>query len=787
MKKILALLTALVFSLGVNAQLNVTLRSNLSYNGQSLANIGGYVDSTGNEYALVGYSGGLDIVNVTDPDNPFVAFTVPGTTNNWREVKTWLNYAYVTTEGCCNGLQIVNLGYLPDSISYQYWNGSGAIAGQLNTIHALHIDDGHAYLFGSNLFNGAAIIADLSDPWNPVYKGHTPGSYIHDGYVRNNILWSGHIYDGFFSVFDVSDKSNPVLLATQLTPTQFTHNTWLNDNGSVLFTTDENSNSFLGAYDITDLNNIRELDRIQVTPGSGSIVHNTHTINDYEVVSWYKDGIAIVDVSRPDNMIVTGTFDTYLQGSGNGFSGCWGVYPYLPSGTIVASDINNGLFVLTPNYVRGCYLEGLVTDSATGSPLNNVTVTILGPSITDNTKLTGEYKTGTATAGTYDVQFSKSGYVTKIINGVFMQNGVVNNLNVQLSTVFPTITVTGTVTEAGTGNPIQGASVYVANSQFDYTLTTDLNGEFTATGFFGGVYDITVGHWGHRTTCINSQNINGTSPLQFSLAKGYYDDFSLDFGWGVSGPSGNVWERGVPIATTTNQGATANPGNDVSGDCGSTAMITDNGGGGAWDNDVDQGSTILTSPVFDLTGYVNPVITYDRWFYNGGLTNGLPDDSMKIFISNGLNTVPVELLGPSASSSQWQTHGFQVASLIAPTATMQLIVDVGDPGPVFNIVEGGLDKFEVTSFVGLQEDASVAGNLSAYPNPFNNTVRVRLPQEVEIASIEAYDIHGKLCQSFRIAADEKQVEIGQDWSAGLYQVRAIGPDGRVYQTRVVKR
>jgi hypothetical protein len=215
-------------------------------------------------------------------------------------------------------------------------------------------------------------------------------------------------------------------------------------------------------------------------------------------------------------------------------------------------------------------------------------------------------------------------------------------------------------------------------------------------------------------------------------------------------------------------------------------MITDNGGGGAWDNDVDQGSTILTSPVFDLTGYVNPLITYSRWFYNGGTTNGAPDDSMKIFITNGQTTVPVELLGPSNSSSQWQTHGFQVASLITPTATMQLIVDVGDPGPVFNIVEGGFDQFDVTSSVGVDE-ASIKSNLSAYPNPFSNTVRVILPQELNIATLEAYDASGKLCDAIRLSTGEKQIELGRDWNHGLYQIRAISTDGKVFTTRVVKR
>ena len=348
-------------------QLNVTMRSHLPYS-VALSNIGGYVDSSGNEYALVGTYNGLSIVDVTDPANPVIKFNIAGTNSDWREVKTWQNYAYVTTEGCCNGLQILNLGYLPDSVPMKYYKGNGAINNQLNTIHALHIDAGYAYIYGSSAFNGAAVILDLSNPWTPNYVGHTAGTYIHDGYVRNDTLYGCHIYDGYFSVIDVTNKANPITITTQNTPNLFTHNSWLNDAGNVLFTTDEVSDSYLTSYDISDLNNITELNRIQLTPGSGSIVHNTHTLNDFEVVSWYKDGIAIVDASHPDNMIVTGSYDTYTQGSGDGFNGCWGVYPYLPSGNLVVSDIDNGLYVLTPTYIRGCYLEGNVTDSVSGSP-----------------------------------------------------------------------------------------------------------------------------------------------------------------------------------------------------------------------------------------------------------------------------------------------------------------------------------------------------------------------------------------------------------------------------------
>lgn len=426
-----------ILNLFVLAQTNINFAAQLQYPGHTLSNIWGYVDTLGNEYALVGTSAGLSIVDVTVPSSPVEKFTTPGPTSIWREVKTWGKYAYVTTEGG-GGLQVVNLSYLPDSIQYYNWTGNGVIAGLLNTIHAIHIDNDYAYLYGSNLANGGAIIVDLSDPQNLNYVGEYNGEYIHDGYVRNDTLWGAHIMSGFFSVIDVTNKSSPVLIAIQTTPGSTTHNTWLSDNGKVLFTTDEVDDSYLTSYDITDLANISELDRIQFNAGSNSMIHNTHILNDYAVTSWYKDGVVIVDCSRPDNLIEVGNYDTNPL-SGGGSWGCWGVYPYLPSGTIVASDMGEGLFVLAPTYKRGCYLEGIVTDSITANPLYNVNVEILSTSIIDSSGLTGEYKMGTVNAGVYDIIYSLAGYNSKTVTNVNLTNGVVTNLDVQLKLTQSTV------------------------------------------------------------------------------------------------------------------------------------------------------------------------------------------------------------------------------------------------------------------------------------------------------------------------------------------------------------
>lgn len=433
MKRVITLFS-LIASVHLSAQnFNITFRSNLPYPGQTLANIWGYVDSLGNEYALAGASQGLSIVNVTDPDLPVEVVQIPWPVQNsgslWKEVKTWGKYAYVVSEAG-RGLQIIDLSKLPGTvIPYKQWE---PIVGttQLNNIHSLHIDNGFAYLYGGA--TQGVVIADLSDPWNPLLAGYWNQNYIHDGYVRNDTIYSAQIYSGIVGVIDVTDKSNPIQVHTQSTPGNFTHNTWLSDNSKTIFTTDEVPDSYLTAYDISDINNFIEMDRIQANPGSGSTVHNTHIKNDWAINSYYKDGVNIVDAHRPSNLIQVGLYDTYSAGLGTGFEGAWGVYPYLPSGTLVVSNIDEGLFVLTPNYVRACYLEGVITDSLTGQPLNDVKVELINSRHQENSKLTGEYATGSAVSGSFTVLFTKAGYQTKTINGINLSSGNVTILNVKL-------------------------------------------------------------------------------------------------------------------------------------------------------------------------------------------------------------------------------------------------------------------------------------------------------------------------------------------------------------------
>ena len=436
----------MVAAFGGQAQdYNMAVRSSMVFPGQTLANVWGYAQD-GKEYALLGGQLGLIIVDVTNPDNPFQITQVPGPNNLWKEIKTYQHYAYVTTEG--GPVQVIDLSPLPSpNLPVNVYAGDGAIANAIGNVHALHVDvtKGYLYLYGSGAGvtgTGGALVCDLNpDPFHPHYVGEfqTLG-YIHDGFVDNDTLYGSHIYTGEMSVVNMSDKQNPVALGTVLTPSAFVHNTWPTDDRHTVLTTDEVDGAYLTSFDVSDPTDIQELDRFQCTPGSGSVPHNTHILNDYAITSWYTDGVSIVDASRPSNLIQVAHFDTYPEQAGPGYNGCWGAYPFLPSGNIITTNIpvafavgDGKMFVLTPNYNRACWLEGKVTDGLTGLPLSGVTIEIDSPDplTATSTGLLGNYSTGQPAAGSFSVSFSLSGYDTKNVN-VILANGSVTVLDVQL-------------------------------------------------------------------------------------------------------------------------------------------------------------------------------------------------------------------------------------------------------------------------------------------------------------------------------------------------------------------
>jgi len=674
-----------------NAQSQINLLDNLTYPSKTLNDIWGY-SSGGNEYALVGLTDGLSVVDVTNPANASEVQFQSGINSTWRDIKTWGNYAYVSNESG-NGVEIFDLSGLPGSMTNSFWTGNNGV--NFQTSHNLYIDEfGILYVFGANYGVGGAIMADLTaNPTNPPVVGTYNTRYCHDGYARNNILYSAEINDGLFSVIDVSNKSNPVVLATQLTTNEFTHNTWLSDDGTHLYTTDEIDGSEVGAYDISNLGNIQRVDGNFSSPSANTSPHNVHVLNDCLITSWYTDGVTVVDAKVPSILVEVGYYDTYTQGGGGGYNGCWGAYPFLPSGNILATDQVNGLFVLEGGCPCAVRLTGDITDSVTGNPINNATVTFNGLASANTTSnIVGYYGTGTPNSGTYSVTFNAPGYLPQTIT-VNMTNCATVTEDVQLE-LQGACSQNGQVTDAS-GTPISGANLFFDDGAgFTASVTTNNSGNYTANLTTNTNFDIYIGKWGYITQSFTNQP--SCNNLNINLQQGYCDEFALDLGWTTSSnASTGDWELGEPIGTDFG-GIPSNPDFDVNNDLGDWCYVTENGNGGVGAYDIDGGTVTLTSPAFDLSGNVDPYIEYDRWFFNDG-GYGSPDDQFLVEISDngGSSYTTVETITDGNQESQWVNNNFRVLNYVNLTNNMRIRFVAGDTGQG-HLVEAGVDDFCVS-------------------------------------------------------------------------------------------
>ncbi len=167
------------------------------------------------------------------------------------------------------------------------------------------------------------------------------------------------------------------------------------------------------------------------------------------------------------------------------------------------------------------------------------------------------------------------------------------------------------------------------------------------------------------------------------------DNFSTNQGWTVSGDAtAGTWARVIPL----NKGDDGGPPVDY--DNSYYCYVT----GNAEYDDVDGGTTILDSPVFELPA-ADGVVSYARWFSND-LENGARDDVFNVYISNdaGANWTLVETVGPIAGADGgWGENSFWVTDFLAPSAEMQLRFEAADLGEV-SCVEAGVDAVTVSYY-----------------------------------------------------------------------------------------
>ena len=360
MKNLILTLTTCFLSILSFSQLNSTLLfhwddstivGSASYDNAYNECWGFEVNNT--EIAVIGSTEGTHFFNVTDPQNStevaFVAGAYTGSGVVHRDYHDYQGYLYIVCdEGWSTStLQIVDISNLPTSVNVVYDSDS-----LFNTSHNIFIDTATSKLYAC-ASNSAMDIYSLDIPTLPnLIYSYTDVGHVHDAYVRNDTAYLNCGNDGFriidFHYLDLGGGMAWDELAsfTSYPDAGYNHSGWLSDDGTIYAMQDENHGYDVKIIDVSDLNNITVLSTLNSGENAQSMAHNGIIKGNLLYLAYYHDGLRVFDISNPSNPIQICNYDTYSPSSYNSYKGAWGVYPYLPSGNIIVSDMQSGLYVL---------------------------------------------------------------------------------------------------------------------------------------------------------------------------------------------------------------------------------------------------------------------------------------------------------------------------------------------------------------------------------------------------------------------------------------------------------
>ena len=352
--------------------------------------IWGFVDlNTGREYAIVGFSLGTAVFDVSDATNPREVGFIDGQSAVWRDIKVYQYfdatagrfnaYAYVTTDGSTDGLFVIDLTGLPHSIrrvSYASDIMSAHNVYATNTDYSTGLsvtgEIPTLIVAGSNLGSGASRGRfrnySLADPTAPSFiSGGTGTGYMHDAasiIITDSRKDTQCVNAGEYcevlldfnenqiELWDITIPTSPVLLntgGTSYSNVRYVHSGWWSEDRMTVFVHDElderdrGLQTTLRAFSVADLRN-------PVLQGTWSgptpaIDHNGFVRGNRYYMSNYTRGLTVLDITDPAAPQAVGHLDTYPGSDSTMFNGAWGAYPYFHSGNVAISDIDSGFYM----------------------------------------------------------------------------------------------------------------------------------------------------------------------------------------------------------------------------------------------------------------------------------------------------------------------------------------------------------------------------------------------------------------------------------------------------------
>ncbi|MFM2193318.1 MAG: hypothetical protein RLZZ118_2275 [Bacteroidota bacterium] len=225
-------------------------------------------------------------------------------------------------------------------------------------------------------------------------------------------------------------------------------------------------------------------------------------------------------------------------------------------------------------------------------------------------------------------------------------------------------------------------------------------------------------------------------------------------GWDITLPTDNAtggkWVVAAPLGSKTN-GVLVQTDKDHtsgSGKCAVTAnasTATSQPGSA----DVDGGRTSIQSPVFDLSGMKNPVVSYWRWFTNSQSANNPRKDIWRVYISdNGGTSYSLYADRTYQPDVDWRRQLVRLKDVktninLANIRFLFIAIDSAASSAAGTWVEAAVDDFEIFDMAYPAGITEMSIDADVYPNPAENIVNVDLGNMVSLVNISLIDATGK--------------------------------------------
>lgn len=447
-------------------------------------------------------------------------------------------------------------------------------------------------------------------------------------------------------------------------------------------------------------------------------------------------------------------------------------------------------------------ISGVVRDAASGDSIPGATVTVLGVNTQDETNVEGYYEL-LANPGLISLEARAFGYLPDTVF-VSLEPGAVYTWDAALD-AWPTGTLTGVITDAFSNEPIEGARVDLVGTPLP-SRYTDAAGTYLIDDFPAGAeYVVRAVRFGNLVTEGEAQvEADSAAVLDLSMEHGIFDDFEVEQGWIIGDPGDTatvgIWERGDPVGTF-DAGVPVQPEDDHTAGESVTCYLTANGepGSGPNQNDVDDGWTTLTSPLFDGAWYHEPVCSFWYWYSND--TGIYVDDTLHVEVTNNNGASWHPLVHSVFTSNEWTLIEIDVINAIHLSDSMRVRFVASDVAGV-STVEVAIDDFAITGAAYADADERLLPSPrlrfdGARPNPLapggGLHFQLGAPADVEL---EIFDPAGRCVRRFPLGALALGAHTvrwdgtdhrGRPCPAGAYFARLATPSGRQTQRVILVR